>query len=274
MSRVQLVANPQALVGESVRMDGEDVLWLDPPGRRLFRWRPREARLIEVPLASTVWSLGQRPNGTWAAAGEDRFFAIDVRTGELTPGPQAPLAPGCRFNDMTVDAHGGLWVGSMHRGLLHTRGALYYAAGPSADVVHVAEGLGVANGMAFVDEGTRLLVIDTLSRTLLAYPCHGDALGEPSVVTDFLTAPGKPDGMAIAPDGRAWVAMWGGACIVQLAANGAVERTVPIAAPHVGSLAFDAHGTAYVGTSRARLTDATLAEWPGSGGLFAVSGLS
>ncbi|MGF6495680.1 sugar lactone lactonase YvrE [Luteibacter sp. 621] len=275
MSATLLVAHPHALVGESVRMDGEDVIWLDPAGRRLLRWNPGEKRLDEVPLGQALWSLAQQPDGTWVGAGEDRFFVVDIRTGALTPGPIAPLAPGCRFNDMTVDALGGLWVGSMHRGLLHARGGLFYAPSPGAEVVQVAEGLGVANGIAFVANGKRLLVVDTLSRTLLAYPRREDqlSLDEPTVVTDFLNAPGKPDGMAVAPDGTVWVAMWGGSCIVQLAANGATERSVPLPAPHVGSLAFDRDGVAYVSTSRARLTEAALAEHPGSGGLFAVSGL-
>jgi len=272
----RLVADAKALVGESVRMDGDDVLWLDPPGRRLLRWCATEARLHEMPLAAPVWSLGKRPDGTWVAAGEDRFFAIDVTTGALTAGPPAPLASGCRFNDMTVDAQGGLWTGSMHRGLLHGRGALYYAAAFDAEVSEVAGGLGVANGMAFVAGGATLLVVDTLSRTLLAYPRRGGAAGldEPTVVTDFLTSPGKPDGMAIAPDGSVWVAMWGGGCIVQLAANGAVERSIMLPAPHVGSLDFDRRGHAYVSTSRARLTEATLDAYPGSGGLFEISALS
>jgi sugar lactone lactonase YvrE len=270
----KLVANPHALVGESVRMDGGDVLWLDPPNRRLFRWNPETGRLTETLLAVPLWSLGKRFDGTWAAAGEDRFYLVDVQTGALQAGPSAALAAGCRFNDMTVDARGGLWVGSMHRGLLHARGALFYAADPFAPITEVAAGLGVANGMAFVADGMELRVVDTLSRTLLAYTCRGHTLDEPVVVTDFLAIPGKPDGMAIAPDGSTWVAMWGGGCIIELAANGALKRSVPIAAPHVGSLAFGSTGRAYVSTSRARLADETLSAYPGSGGLFEITGLS
>jgi sugar lactone lactonase YvrE len=76
--------------------------------------------------------------------------------------------------------------------------------------------------------------------------------------------------MAIDPDGAVWVAMWGGGCIVRVAANGAVDEVVSIPAPHVGSLCFDRHGEAYVSTSRARLSDAMLQESPGSGGLYRV----
>ncbi|PTR25494.1 sugar lactone lactonase YvrE [Luteibacter sp. OK325] len=274
MSRreVTLIAQPHALVGEAVRMDGDDVLWVDPPNRRLLRWYASEGIVRDIVLSMPIWSLAQRPDGSWVGAGEDGFCLIDVRTGALSAMTRAPLAAGCRLNDMVVDAEGGLWAGSMHRGLLTGKGALYYAADVDAPVVQVADGLGVANGMAFADGGASLLVIDTLGRTLLSYPRPGKdlALDEPRVVTDFLGAPGKPDGMAIDPDGSVWVAMWGGGCIVRLAANGAVDELVSIPAPHVGSLCFNRQGGAYVSTSRARLSDAVLQASPGAGGLFCV----
>lgn len=272
-SLVIAVAQPNALVGEAVRMDGDDVIWVDPPNRRLLRLGVADGVLREVALSVPLWSLAQRPDGSWVGAGEEAFCAIDVHTGEISTGEPAPLRPGCRLNDMVVDAQGGMWAGSMHRGLLGGKGALYYAVDVGAPVVQVADGLGVANGMAFVDDGTSLLVVDTLGRTLLSYPRPGRdlTLAEPVVVTDFLDVPGKPDGMAIGPGGAVWVAMWGGACIVRLAANGAVEERVTMPAPHVGSLCFDRHGDAYVSSSRARLTEAMLRTNPDSGALFRVT---
>jgi sugar lactone lactonase YvrE len=272
-SEVSLIAQPHALVGEAVRMDGDDVIWVDPPNRRLLRWCASEGILRDIALSIPVWSLGQRPDGSWVGAGEDGFCLIDVDTGAISVMTPAPLAAGCRLNDMVVDAEGGLWGGSMHRGLLAGKGAIYYAADIDAPVVQVADGLGVANGMAFTDGGACLLVIDTLGRTLLSYPRPGKdlTLGEPVVITDFLGTPGKPDGMAIAPDDTVWVAMWGGACIVRLTGNGAVDEVVSIPAPHVGSLCFDRLGGAYVSTSRARLSAAMLQASPGSGALFRVA---
>ncbi|WP_243042879.1 2-dehydro-3-deoxy-6-phosphogalactonate aldolase [Dyella sedimenti] len=270
-SAASVLAQPQALVGESVRMDGRDVLWLDPPQARLLRWRGDTGECMETALAHRVWSLGHCPDGRWVGAAEQAFCAIDVETGELSLGPEAPMAPGCRFNDMTVDAQGGLWVGAMHRGLLSGKGGLFHAARVDGPVRQVAAGLGVANGMTFSEDGATLYVIDTLARTLLAYPREGsDGLGEPVVVSDFLALPGKPDGLAMAPDGSFWVAMWGGGCLAHLARDGAFLHAVPLPVPHVGSVCLDADGHALASTSRARLSAEMLQAHPLSGGLFRI----
>ena len=171
---------------------------------------------------------------------------------------------------MTVDASGGLWVGMMHRGVLATRGAIFHARSVRAEPTRVASGLGVPNGMKLSADGRTLYVIDTLERTLLAYPVDGGKLGEPVIVSDFLGLPGKPDGMTLAADGTFWVAMWGGSCVVQLANDGAFIRKVAVPAPHVSSLCFVAPNRLMVTTSRMRLSPQALSDHPGSGGLFEI----
>ncbi|WP_109126077.1 2-dehydro-3-deoxy-6-phosphogalactonate aldolase [Dyella sp. C11] len=271
--RAQLLTQANARVGESVRMDGHDVIWLDPPHSRLLRWQTHNEVLHEQHLSQPVWSLGHTTDSGWVGATENALCRIDVTSGDLSCGPMAPLAPGCRFNDMTVDDDGGLWVGSMHRGLLSSKGGIFHSSGVDMPVQQMAEGLGVANGMAFSADGNTLYVVDTLARVLLAYPRdrRGPRLGEPVVVSDFMAIPGKPDGLALAADGTLWVAMWGGGCVVQLGSDGAFLRAIAVPAPHVGSVCFDADGHVFVSTSQARLSAEALAKWPGSGGLFRIT---
>ncbi|HEY9254773.1 MAG TPA: 2-dehydro-3-deoxy-6-phosphogalactonate aldolase [Stenotrophomonas sp.] len=264
-----LLCNPQAMVGESPLIDAVgDVLWLDPTVPCLLRWDG--AQCSRVALSEPVWSLALW-NGKLLGNSEGHFLRMSAE-GVIEAGPEIALGPGCRLNDMTVDARGGLWAGSMHRGLLSGKGALWHAPDYSQAPRCVAEGLGVANGMVFSADGTTLFVIDTLARTLLAYPADIAAgrLGEPKVVTDFMGVAGKPDGLALSPQGRLWAAMWGGHAVVELAENGAVLRSIPIPAPHVGSLCFADDGRLFVSTARARLGPADLQNYPGSGGLFVV----
>lgn len=265
---VRLICDAGAAIGESPAWQDNCVYWTDPVSRRLLSVS-RNGDFASIVMTSSVWSLAALRDGALAGALDDRFCAI-ARSGEISAGPLAMIDPGCRFNDMTVDSQGGLWVGMMHRGILAARGAIFHARSLREQPTRVATGLGVPNGMKLSADGRTLFVIDTLERTLLAYPVNPGGLGEPVIVSDFLGLPGKPDGMTLAPDGSFWVAMWGGSCIVQLAGDGAMLRRVALPAPHVSSLCFAGLNRLLVTTSRMRLSPQALLDHPGSGALFEI----
>ncbi|HEY5755324.1 MAG TPA: SMP-30/gluconolactonase/LRE family protein [Steroidobacter sp.] len=268
-----------ALSGDARTRQGGSVWWTDPVSRRLLHWidsgssRPESSsapRYLEsIAMSSSVWSLASLPDGTLAGSLDDRFCSISP-TGDINAGPAASIDAGCRFNDITTDANGGLWVGMMHRGILATRGAIFHAPSLNDTPKRVASGLGVPNGMKLSADGRTLFVIDTLERTLLAYPVDGGTLGEPVIVSDFLGLTGKPDGMTLAPDGTFWVAMWGGNSVVQLARDGAYLRRIDVPAPHISSACFAGPNRLLVTSSRMRLSPQALLDNPGSGGLFEV----
>jgi len=264
---VRLICDAGVAIGESPAWLNDRVYWTDPVSRRLLS-ATKHGELQSIAMASSVWSLAKSGDGL-AGALDDRFCAIS-QSGEIEAGRAAAIDPGCRFNDMTVDADGGLWVGMMHRGILATRGAIFHARSVRDEPARVASGLGVPNGMKLAADGCTLYVVDTLERTLLAYPVAGGRLGEPVIVSDFLGLPGKPDGMTLAADGTFWVAMWGGNCVAQLARDGAFLRTIPLPAPHVSSLCFASSNRLLVTTSRMRLSPQALSDHPGSGGLFEI----
>jgi sugar lactone lactonase YvrE len=267
MSR--LVGDARAVIGESPLWLGNSVIWTDPVERRLLSCQPGgDIRSVDVERA--VWSLACGPDGDMVGTLDDRLCTI-ASSGTIVAGPAAPLSAGCRLNDMATDPRSGLWAGAMHKGVLAARGAIFHAPAVGEAPILVADGLGVPNGMAFAEDGGTLFVIDTLSQTLLAYPVRDHALGEPVIVADFLALPGKPDGMTMGADGTFWVAMWGGACVAQIAADGATLRLVDVPAPHVSSLCFADEATLLVTTSRMRLSPEMLADYPGSGGLFEIN---
>ena len=263
----RLICDAGAMIGESPLWSRGQLLWTDPLGPRLLRFAQGALRV--VPTDEPVWSLGCLPDGGVFGTLERAFCAIDT-AGAMQSGVSALIDAGCRFNDMTLDPGGGLWAGLMHRGLLATRGAIFHAPSLDQQPRRVASGLGVPNGMKFSRDGSKLYVVDTLMRTLLAYPAGGAQLGEPVIISDFLGLPGKPDGMTLGPDGTFWVAMWGGSCIVQLAPDGAPLRRIAIPAPHVSSVCFGPPDRLFVTTSRMRLSPQVLAEHPGSGALFEI----
>jgi sugar lactone lactonase YvrE len=291
---VRLLCDAGAMIGESPVWEpldrspnsadeararrGDAVWWTDPVSRRLLHWidsSSTDARtesnsyLESIAMTSSVWSLATLPDGTLVGALDERFCAV-TPTGDITAGPATTMDAGCRFNDMTTDANGGLWVGMMHRGILATRGAIFYAPSLREAPKRVASGLGVPNGMKLSADGRTLFVVDTLERTLLAYPVDGGTLGEPVIVSDFLGLTGKPDGMTLAPDGTFWVAMWGGSSVVQLARDGAYLRRIDVPAPHISSVCFAGPNRLLVTTSRMRLSPQALLTSPQSGGIFEI----
>jgi sugar lactone lactonase YvrE len=263
-----MICDARAMIGESPSWRDGCVTWTDPVSHRLLRLSQDE-RFDSLATTKSVWSLAFRLDGALVGSLDECFCTIST-SGEIDAGPMAMIDPGCRFNDMTVDAQGGLWVGVMHRGVLATRGAIFHARSPQERPIRVADGLGVPNGMKLSADGRTLFVIDTLARTLLAYAVNDGTLGEPVIVSDFLGLPGKPDGMTLALDGSFWVAMWGGGCVAQVARDGAVLRQIAVPAPHVSSVCVDGTNRLLVTTSRMRLSPQALLEHPGSGGLFEI----
>ena len=266
--------NPAASIGEGPlwRASDASICWVDPVQRRLLRYPVRNDGGVDLPLEAPVYSLVDTPAGQLVGGLEDGVALIDEETGRVRRMSSADLEPGCRFNDMTGDSSGGLWAGAMHKGLLATRGALYFSPDIGAPWRQVADGLGVPNGLAFDKDERTLYMIDTLARTLLAFPVdrHRAGLGEPTVVSDFLGVPGKPDGMAISPDGALWVAMWGGGRVVRVGSGGAIEQQISLPTPQISSLCFSGDGDMWVTTSRMRLTQAQLAASSGAGALFRI----
>ena len=274
---VRLAAKMDAGIGESPLWQDQPgrVVWTDPLTRRLL-YADGAGAAGSVALDESLFSIAALPDGGIAGATATCLCRVGAARGVLAAGPAAPLAPGVRFNDMAVDALGGIWAGAMHGGVLAASGSLYYAAGVAQRPRQVFAGLGVPNGMAFSHDGTILYLIDTLARTLLAFAAdvRAGTLSQPVIVSDFMNIPGKPDGMTIAADGSLWVAMWGGSCVVRLAPDGALLALVKVPAPHVSSACFGPDGTLFVSTSRMRLGPQQLAEWPDSGSLFAIAALA
>jgi sugar lactone lactonase YvrE len=266
-----LLADRGTTIGEApcIGPDGH-VYWVDPLAPALHLADPASGEGGTISLTEAVWSLGWHADHLFGTL-DDGFCRIDSKTGAITRLSAVDPGAGCRLNDMTIDARGGLWAGSMHRGVLAGTGALFHAVNPGAAPCRMAGGLGVANGMAFSPDGAMLYVVDTLARTLLAYPVGGARreLDEPRIVTDFMNVPGKPDGLTIAPDGSLWVAMWGGGCVQHVDASGALLERLALPAPHVGSVVLH-HKSLFVTTARARLSQTSLGASPQSGGLFRI----
>lgn len=268
------IANPGATISESPLLDhaGEHVLFVDPVQSTLHRVALADGAMHQVATDLPLNAIGWRGD-TLVGLADRALVAVDPSSGATTVIVNVEVDPGCRFNDMTIAADGVVWAGTMHRGLLAGRGALFRIS-MDGSVERVCEGLGVCNGMEWTRDGTSLYLVDTLQRTLIRFSSvPGGMLGDPVIVSDFMNIPGKPDGMTIGDKGNLLVAMWGGARVVELSPNGALLRSLSVSPPHVSSLCADGRGGLIITTSRMRLMQCE-ADATGSGSVlrFAIGG--
>lgn len=266
-----LIANPSATISESplLSRDGTSLFFVDPVQSKLHRIALSDGAIASVATAVPVNAIGWRGEAM-IGLGDDALVELDPATGDVTPLVQVEVGSGCRFNDMTIASDGTVWAGTMHRGLLAGRGALF-RIDAARTVTRACDGLGACNGMALTADERSLYLVDTLLRTLIRFPVAEDrTLGEPVIVSDFMGLDGKPDGMTLAPNGHSLVAMWGGSEVVELGPDGALQNRYRLPAPHVSSLCIGTGGDVLVTTSRMRLST-PVAGATTSGGVFKIT---
>lgn len=147
------------------------------------------------------------------------------------------------YNDLTVDAAGRIYVGSLgaspvfEDGREPSPGDLWRIEAEGS-ARRVARGIWLTNGLGLAPDGRTLYHSDTAVRTVWCYAVRGD--GSLSAGTAFATpGRGAPDGLAVARDGSVWVALAdGGHGVAVYEADGRERAFLEIPLPMCTSLCF------------------------------------
>jgi xylono-1,5-lactonase len=144
------------------------------------------------------------------------------------------------LNDLTVDAQGSVFVGSLEFDALSTDKPIpgnLFRVDPPGTATKLWEGIEVTNGMGFSPDARLLYHCDSTTKAVWAYDVTADRRVKDRRV--FATLPeGWPDGMAVDVDGGVWVAVVRYGEVVRFKANGTLERRIKMPASMVTSLAF------------------------------------
>ena len=196
-------------------------------------WDPQRGLLFSDVMGGGVFAIDR--NGAQQVVFEHRRgiggMALHERAGLVVSGRNVSLKPfdggdtvtlldrdpengNVGYNDLTTDAAGRIYVGSLGNspvfedGRAPTPGDLYLIDLDGSTRV-VGRDVLLTNGLGFSPDGGTLYHSDSARRSVFQYSVAGDGtLGEKRLFVK--TEVGVPDGLAVSVDGAVWVALAGG----------------------------------------------------------------
>jgi sugar lactone lactonase YvrE len=181
--------------------------------------------------------------------------------------------PGNRTNDSRTNRAGGFWIGTMSRiGRQEpAAGAIYqYRAG---ELTKLLGGLDIPNSICFSPDGGSAYYTHTGD---VIFKCSidpetGVPIGEwaPFVKLD---GPGAADGSIVDAEGYIWNARWNGSCVLRIAPDGSIDRTIelPVSRVTCPALGGDDLRTLYITSAREGLSPEELEREPLAGSVFSI----
>jgi len=145
------------------------------------------------------------------------------------------------FNDLTSDAAGRVYVGSLAY-------VVFGGGTPKPGHLHVidldgkmrtlSDGVMLTNGLGFSPDGKRLYHSDARAPLVRVYDVRPDGSVGPWRKFASLGEAGVPDGLKVASDGSVWVADAHGGRVAVFNPDGSHRKDIPVPLPMVTSLCF------------------------------------
>jgi sugar lactone lactonase YvrE len=200
-------------------------------------------------------------------------FSGETDTLEYIIDPEADNSD-TRFNDGKCDPAGRFWAGTMSYS--RTRGvANLWCLATDGAVSKRVTGVTVSNGITWSLDEKTMYYIDSNEFAVVAfdYDRHSGSIGNPQPAVVVPQNLGKPDGMCIDSEGMLWIALFRGGAVTRWnPADGSLMELIKMPALHVTACAFGGKDlrTLFVTSARAPADENQLAEYPQTGGLFAL----
>jgi len=265
----ELLFDTKALLGEGPIWDAhtQTLYWVDILNKRVYA----EGNIL-AQLDDFVGCIAPRNGGGLILTQRFGFARLEVDSVELTSLASPENVPtNNRFNDGKCDPRGRFLAGTMDMGEKDPTGSLYSFDGKS--ITKLLGNVTISNGLTWSPDHKTFYYIDTPTREVKAfdYDMETGALANPRVAVRVTESLGWPDGMTSDMQGHLWIAMWGGAQVTKWNPNtGELLEQIPVPAKNVSSCIFGGKNLneLYLTSARLGLDEATLVEYPLTGGVF------
>jgi D-xylonolactonase len=196
---------------------------------------------LAVPKRRGVGGMALHADGGLIAGGRDIVHVSLADHSMRVLLDQKAAGDAVGFNDLTTDAEGRLYVGSIAFAIFKGEEAKpgnLYVIDRDGRVRQISDGILLTNGLGFSPDGRLLYHCDARRELVRVYDVRDDgSVGHWRAFAAM--GPGSvPDGLKVAIDGSVWVADAHGGRVAVFGSDGRHRRDVPVPRPMVTSVCF------------------------------------
>ncbi|UYN93597.1 MAG: SMP-30/gluconolactonase/LRE family protein [Enhydrobacter sp.] len=194
-----------------------------------------------VPKRRGIGGMALHGSGGLVVGGRD-IALVSLKDGSTKTLLALDAIPGATgFNDLTTDAAGRIYVGSLAFKVFGgetPRPGHLHVIDPDGTMRTLSDGVMLTNGLGFSPDGRRLYHSDARAGIVRVYDVQEDGAVSPWRTFAHLGEGRVPDGLKVASDGSVWVADAHGGRVAVYAADGSHRRDIPVPLPMVTSVCF------------------------------------
>ncbi len=196
---------------------------------------------LAVPKRRGIGGMARHADGGLIAGGRDIVHVSLADHGMKVLLDQKGAGNCVGFNDLTTDAKGRVYVGSIAYAIFkgeEPKPGNLYLIDVDGKVRQISDGILLTNGLGFSPDGRLLYHSDARRELVRVYDVREDgSVGHWRAFAAM--GPGSvPDGLKVAADGSVWVADAHGGRVAVFGPDGQHRRDIPVPAPMVTSVCF------------------------------------
>jgi gluconolactonase len=238
---MQVVASGYGLVEGPVWDSAKGLYFSDVLNGGVYLLDRDDKVSLAVPKRRGIGGMALHAEGGLVVGGRD-IAHVELSSGKSTTllaSDVTPVAIG--FNDLTTDASGRIYVGSLAFRVFGgetPRPGHLHVVDLDGSARTISDGIMLTNGLGFSPDGKRLYHSDARGGIVRVYAVQADGSVGPWRTFVSLGDQGVPDGLKVASDGSVWIADAHGGRVAVFNADGSHRMDMPVPLPMVTSLCF------------------------------------